>query len=195
MKFIDLDQSGSEWLAWRRQGIGASEAAAAIGANPWQSRLELWQRKTGPSESSDENADTRRGKELEPLARQLYCDLYDIEMKPVCGCHDRLPWMRASLDGISPDGKMILEIKSPRRHNYNTKLTEPPEYHFVQIQHQLYVSGADLCHYVTYCPAKYNDGRAITVIAVRPDLDFIKGTLLPLLKEFWECVTTGKPPT
>ena len=35
------------WLDVRRQGIGSSDAAAAVGLNPYQSQLELWMHKTG----------------------------------------------------------------------------------------------------------------------------------------------------
>ena len=31
-----------EWLNVRKQGIGSSDAAAAVGLNPYQSQLELW---------------------------------------------------------------------------------------------------------------------------------------------------------
>ena len=36
-----------EWLNVRKQGIGSSDAAAAVGLNPYQSQLELWMVKTG----------------------------------------------------------------------------------------------------------------------------------------------------
>ena len=39
--------SREEWLRVRKQGIGASDAAAAVGLNPYQSPLELWMVKTG----------------------------------------------------------------------------------------------------------------------------------------------------
>ena len=35
------------WLDVRRQGIGSSDAATAVGLNPYQSQLELWMHKTG----------------------------------------------------------------------------------------------------------------------------------------------------
>ena len=35
------------WLAIRKQSIGSSDAAAAVGLNPYKSRLELWLEKSG----------------------------------------------------------------------------------------------------------------------------------------------------
>lgn len=31
-----------DWPALRKQGIGSSDAAAAVGLNPYKSQLELW---------------------------------------------------------------------------------------------------------------------------------------------------------
>ena len=36
-----------DWLQIRKQGIGSSDAAAAVGLNPYKSQLELWMEKTG----------------------------------------------------------------------------------------------------------------------------------------------------
>ena len=36
-----------EWLEVRKRGIGSSDAAAAVGLNPYKSQLELWLEKTG----------------------------------------------------------------------------------------------------------------------------------------------------
>lgn len=41
------DLSREDWLTVRKNGIGSSDAAAAVGLNPYQSQLELWMIKTG----------------------------------------------------------------------------------------------------------------------------------------------------
>ncbi|MPT13169.1 YqaJ viral recombinase family protein, partial [Comamonas sp.] len=41
------DLERDDWLEVRCTGIGSSDAAAAIGLNPYQSQLELWMQKTG----------------------------------------------------------------------------------------------------------------------------------------------------
>jgi len=35
MKVVDLEQGTPQWLAWRRAGIGASEAPVIMGLSPW----------------------------------------------------------------------------------------------------------------------------------------------------------------
>jgi hypothetical protein len=39
-----------DWLEVRRTGIGSSDAATAVGLNPYQSQLELWMQKTGKAD-------------------------------------------------------------------------------------------------------------------------------------------------
>ncbi len=41
------DLSREDWLEVRKNGIGSSDATAALGLNPYQSQLELWMEKTG----------------------------------------------------------------------------------------------------------------------------------------------------
>lgn len=51
-----------QWLDVRRNGIGSSDAAAAVGLCPYKSQLELWMEKTGrtPPEPVDVGATSRR---------------------------------------------------------------------------------------------------------------------------------------
>ena len=55
------DMSRDDWLEVRKTGIGSSDAAAAVGLNPYQSQLELWMIKTGRGDALpqiDPNDDT-----------------------------------------------------------------------------------------------------------------------------------------
>lgn len=48
LKLVKTHKLGrDEWLGVRKQGIGSSDAAAAVGLNPYKSQLELWLEKTG----------------------------------------------------------------------------------------------------------------------------------------------------
>ena len=44
------DMDRDDWLEVRRTGIGSSDAATAVGLNPYQSQLELWTQKTGKAD-------------------------------------------------------------------------------------------------------------------------------------------------
>ena len=65
--------SRAAWLDVRRQGIGSSDAAAAVGVSPYQSQLELWLIKTGRDQHlpkvdpNDEGSPLYWGTLLEPI--------------------------------------------------------------------------------------------------------------------------------
>lgn len=67
-----------DWLAVRKQGIGSSDAAAAVGLNPYKSQLELWLEKTGRDSSlpkldhNDEESPAYWGNILEPIVATHY---------------------------------------------------------------------------------------------------------------------------
>lgn len=76
VKTIDLPRD--EWLEVRKTGIGSSDAAAAVGLNPYQSPLELWMIKTGRDaglpkpDPNDEESPTYWGQILEPIVAAHY---------------------------------------------------------------------------------------------------------------------------
>jgi putative phage-type endonuclease len=45
---VDHEQGSAAWLAWRHGGIGASDAPALMGENPWKSERRLMTEKTAP---------------------------------------------------------------------------------------------------------------------------------------------------
>ncbi len=110
-------------------------------------------------------------------------------MEPLCLVHDKLEWMRASLDGFSFDGSTVLEIKCPlnlRDHNA-AQQGRVPSHYYGQLQHQLEVSGAGEAHYWSF------DGRVGRLVRVRPDRDYIK-RLVDEEGEFWRRVKENRWP-
>src|SRR5690606_16478471 len=67
-----------DWLAVRKRGIGASDAAAAVGLSPYQSPLELWLIKTGRDaqlpklDADNDNSPLYWGNVLEPIVAKHY---------------------------------------------------------------------------------------------------------------------------
>src|SRR5262249_277338 len=142
MKIINLDQHGPQWLKWRQEGIGGSDAAGIMGDSPWSSAGKVIQQKiTG--RGPEETARMTRGKILEPQAREKYQLLSGIGVRPVCVVHDEYEWLRASLDGLSEDGETVLEIKCPGpKAHYQALKGVVPHYNRAQVQQQLLITGA-----------------------------------------------------
>ena len=182
-KKVVMSQEGAEWLEWRRQGVGGSDAAVLMDVNPWCKPHELRGRKTGEIQEQVENERMARGKRLEPIVRQMYEDLTGMKMEPICAEHKDYSWFRASLDGISECGNVLLEIKCPNDRAHSEALRGwVPKYYYPQLQHQLGVTGAKIAHYVSYSDApKFKNHEQIVLVEVLPNEGYIKQLFL---KEF-----------
>jgi putative phage-type endonuclease len=148
---LDFEQSTEEWLSWRRGGIGASDAPVVMGLSPWQKAGELLLLKTGQQAERPANCYMQRGKTLEPLARDAFIRHTGIEVEPVCVQSTDHAWMRASLDGLSPDGRQVVEIKCPGEKDHRFAATgRVPEKYYPQLQHILAVTGLGEIHYWSF---------------------------------------------
>lgn len=142
-----LVQGSTEWQAYRQTLRNASESAAVLGLSPWTTPYQLWLIKTGRL-VPEVTAAMQRGTELEPTARLAYETHTGAIMQPLVlqdGDYS------ASLDGITLDGKLIVEIKCPMRGKRSDLWQDVsagcmPEHYQVQIQHQLMVSSAEAAH-------------------------------------------------
>ena len=139
---LSFEQNTHEWLSWRREGIGASDAPVIMGHSPWQKESELLLLKTGRKTEASANFAMQRGKRLEPLARLSYVNHTGIDVAPMCVQSLTHDWMRASLDGLSPDGGHVVEIKCPgeKDHQLSGSGSIPDKY-YAQLQHILAVTG------------------------------------------------------
>lgn len=144
---VQLAQNSAEWRAYRQNMRNASESAAVLQCNPWTTPYQLWLEKTGRHEVTVTHA-MRRGSELEPVARLAYEEQTGLVMQPLvmqAGAYS------TSLDGITLEGDLVLEIKCPLRGTRSDLWQDVlagavPEHYRVQVQHQLMVSGAKQAH-------------------------------------------------
>ncbi len=178
--FVSLEQGTQAWLDWRFEGLGASDAPALMGENPWKSRTKLMREKC-ERKRVKLNAAMRRGMELEPVARERYENKFGIKMTPACLQSNEYHWMRASLDGISSCGNTIIEIKCGEGAYWVSSATgKVPDYYMGQLQHILAVTGLKMMDYWCYVP-----DRPEIHIQVERDESYIR-RLIELEKAFWE---------
>ena len=151
---VDLEQGSEQWLDWRHQGIGASDAPVIMGENPWRGIDQLLAEKMHPRRDGFQNEAMRRGTELEPTARSLYCTTVGVTVRPACLQSLRHDWLRASVDGISVDGQRVVEIKCGQSVYRKTATSgSPPDYYFGQLQHVLALTGLATIDFWCFFPA------------------------------------------
>jgi len=175
------------WLDARQKGIGASEAAAVVGRNPYKTAKQLWIEKTtgqkqwvGPAAgigSQLEGAileiwEHETGHKAKHLGQTLYCK-------------DDAPIMLASPDAIgdSEGAPDLIEIKATSQW-----WREPPEHVWIQVQQQLAVMEGK-----TAQVAALVRSTKFEVWDIQRDDAFID-ELIRAEEEFWESVIWGQEP-
>ncbi|MBR8316091.1 YqaJ viral recombinase family protein [Burkholderia dolosa] len=192
------DLSRDDWLAVRRTGIGGSDAAAAVGLNPYMSALELWLDKTGRAEGlprpdpADTTSPTYWGTLLEPIVAAVYTQQTGNKVRKVNAVlrHPSIAWMLANIDRevVGAPDVQILECKTAGEHGTRLWRDGVPEYIQLQVQHQLAVTGKTAAHVaVLLC------GQALEVHRIERD-DALIGWLIELEQRFWRYVESDTPP-
>ncbi|WAL81847.1 YqaJ viral recombinase family protein [Pandoraea sp. XJJ-1] len=193
---LNLDRE--DWLAVRKTGIGGSDAAAAVGLNPYKSMLELWLEKTGGDaelEKPNPNDTTHPvfwGTLLEPIVAAAYSQQTGNRVRKVNAVlrHPTVPFMLANLDRevVSAPGVQILECKTAGEFGSRLWRNGVPEYVQLQVQHQLAVTGKRAAHVaVLLC------GQKLDVHRIERDDELI-ARLIELEARFWQYVESDMPP-
>ena len=192
------DMPRETWLDVRRQGIGSSDAAAAVGLNPYQSQLELWMHKTGKghllpaTDPNDETSPMYWGTLLEPIVAAHYTKRTGNKVRRVNAVlgHPQVPWMLANIDRevVGVADVQILECKTAGINGARLWKDGVPEYIQLQVMHQLAVTGkqaADVA--VLIC------GQELQIHRIERDETMI-AQLMALEAQFWEMVQSGQEP-
>lgn len=178
---VDLEQGSEAWLEWRRRYRMASESPAIMGVSPYQTATDVRRAKlTGVGQT--QNAAMRKGSEQEPIARRAYEDLFGESLRP---CVLQRGEYAASLDGLSDDRRIDLEIKVPwqGRDSERWKAAEQSKTipaDEIQIQHQLMVSGAHVGHLWVWDSATQEG----LLVCVSPDFE-MQAKIRAAWDEFW----------
>lgn len=136
----------AEWLERRRQYIGGSDAAAAVGMSRYKSRLDLWREKRG--ELVIETTEVmRRGKILEPLVAMLYARATGNKTEPGAWCtSEEHKFMAATPDLLDVTDNCIVQIKTTstwaRERWGPAEKPKAPDDYALQCYHEMAVTGA-----------------------------------------------------
>ena len=189
MKIIELKQNTDEWLEFRKNKIGASDANIIMGRSRFKTRDELFKIKLGQSEKKEENTFIQqKGHKLEEEARVAAELTVGKKLKPIVVQHDTVDWLIASLDGYSSELNAVWEHKYVGYEKYlnhlekegkNSKVVE--EY-YPQIQTQLYITQAKRC--ILWLTTEKDGKKLHDYSDILPDSEYVYDTLMPTLVEF-----------
>lgn len=134
----------ADFAALRRQSIGASEAAAAVGLSPWLSPWMLGQIKAGNATTNTSPA-MEWGNRLEPVIADKYETETGLKIRDRQGkYHSRIwPFAVATIDGRI-NRRLLVEIKTARdASDWGRDCRTIPIHYEIQTQHQMAVTGAE----------------------------------------------------
>lgn len=187
MKIIEnLEQGSQEWLLFRQNHVGASDASTIMGINPWRTKKQLWEEKV-LGWSQEINANMKRGQLMEKDALYVYQALTKYSMAPLVVEDLLFPFLSASFDGISECLNRVVEIKCGKNSHKLAHLGKIPDYYYAQMQHQMFIANVDEMDYFSF------DGQQGILMPVERNNIFIYEMLEKEI-EFWHCVTQFTPP-
>ena len=191
-----------EWLEYRRQGIGGSDAAAVLGVSPFRTCRDLFYDKLNLSTEDDETnwVAKEMGHLLEDLVARIFARKTGLRIfqRKVMYQHPRYPWMLADLDYLveQPDGTLaILEIKTCN-YNARTKWVSNdeeivPVYYETQGRHYMAVVNLNR---VYFCCLYGNNEDEVMIRYIDRDMSY-EQELIALEDYFWhDYVLTKTPP-
>ena len=155
-----IEQRTPAWYAARELMLTASDAAAAIGKNPYESRKQLLKKKVSPAKAFMGNFATAHGNKYEDEARFLFGRLYNLETWEVgLFRHLEYKWLGGSPDGIASDGSLI-EIKCPLKRKIEHDI---PAYYYPQVQLCMEILNIPQCYFIQYQPENIYQSAIIDV--------------------------------
>lgn len=190
----DTPEDVARWREWRRQHVGASEAAAVCGLSPYSTALAVWLDKVQPVEPTEPTERQRWGLLLEPAIAQGYeLQTGHKLMVPDRAVHPKYPFMAATGDRYADDGYdgRLVQIKNVGRDDGQwgePGSDEIPRHYLLQCQHEMSVYGVDRCDL-----AALFGGNELRIYAIRYDPQLAED-LAGILGSFWGLVESRTPP-
>ena len=185
--------SYADWLEYRKQGIGGSDASVVCGINRYKSLVELWMEKTNQLSAQEAGEAAYWGTQLEPFVRAEFTKRTGIEVNLANYIlqSEEHPFMLANLDGICevPDvGTCIFEAKTASAYKAGEWEDTIPDEYALQIAHYMAVTG-----YAGAYIAVLIGGNTFKWKFVERDEELIS-MLIELESAFWNHVQDCTPP-
>jgi putative phage-type endonuclease len=189
------------FLLERQSGLGGSDIAAVIGADPFKTPLEVYYDKTRPIDTDDPmNYHMRRGILMEPLLAWLWETERELptQTEPISR-HPAEEWAMCHTDRKiyrydNGQEAGVLEVKAPGRAGFQRVLDQGvSEAYIVQLQYSMWVTGRTWGSFAIG-NLEHPEGPIVTADMER-NQDLIN-QIVPVCRTFWhQNVLKGVPPS
>lgn len=172
-----------EWLKYRKQGIGGSDAGAVCGLNPYRSAMEVYLDKTSGEIEMTDNEAMRQGREFEDYVARRFMEASGKKVRRANAmfCHEKYPFMIADVDRMIVGENAGLECKTASPFMADKwKDGQIPIHYQLQCHHYMAICNAD-CWYI----AVLIYGREFKYYQIDRDEEIIRN-LIQIECDFWE---------
>jgi len=141
-----LGLSHEDWLSYRRQGLGGSDAGAICGLNPYSSPMNVYIDKTSDEISLKDNEAMRVGRDLEDYVAKRFMDASGLKVRRANAIfmNEKYPHLLANVDRMIIGENIGLECKTASPYSSGKyKDGELPAHYMMQCYHYMAVTGAD----------------------------------------------------
>lgn len=176
------DITRDEWLKWRKQGIGGSDAGAILGLNPYSSAFQVYCDKKGLLPEQEDNEAMRQGRDFEEYVAKRFMEEKGLKVKR-CNYlvqNPEKPFMLADVDRLLVCENIGLECKTASAMSkVDYAAGEIPPQYYAQCVHYMAVTGA-----ASWYIAILVFSRGFYVYRIDRDEDEIKA-LIERERDFW----------
>lgn len=177
---VGLDKK--EWLKYRKQGIGGSDAGAVCGLNPYRTAIQVYQDKTTEETEDIDNEAMRQGREFEDYVAKRFIEATGKKVRRANAMFldEKHPFMLADVDRMVVGENAGLECKTASPY-----MAEKWENGKIPLSYQIQCH-----HYMSVCNA---DAWYIAVLIYGRDFKFYRlerdeemlGDLIRVEEDFW----------
>ena len=178
-----LNMEKSEWLKYRKQGIGGSDAGAVCGFNPYRTALQVYQDKTTDETEEIDNEAMRQGREFEDYVARRFAEATGKKVRRAKAMFydEANPFMLADVDRLVVGENAGLECKTASPY-----MADKWKDGRIPLSYQI-----QCYHYMSVCNA---EAWYIAVLIYGRDFKFYRlerdekmlADLVKIEKDFWE---------
>ena len=184
--------SHEDWLKYRKQGIGGSDAGAICGLNPYVSPMSVFYEKISSEVEDYDNESMRQGRDLEEYVARRFMEETGLKVRRSNAMYqnEEYPFMLANVDRLISGENMGLECKTASAYNADKWTGDSvPTHYEIQCHHYMAVTGAKAWYLAVVIL-----GREFKYKKIERDEELIQN-LIAIEKEFWEGhVLSGNMP-
>ncbi len=174
-----------QWLEYRKNGIGGSDAGAVCGVNPYKSPFTVYMEKTADTvQETEDNERMRQGRDLEDYCARRFSEATGLKVRRTNYLyrHSRHPFMLADLDRVIVGENAGLECKTASAWSADKwkSIDTIPESYLLQCQHYMAVMGFDYMYIACLIL-----GSDFIYYKILRDETLIH-SLITIEKDFWE---------